>query len=206
MFAEHLHRRPSTVSHWFRSLTFCQESILYQTLYIHLLHQTDIHIADYSMFFSSDCLAIYAAACVPHLFVAIRVLTHSHLVVSDGPIRAEHRPSPSFSNCGPWIRVGRGWPSYGATLSPKSTAAFSRPPMAVCTECGVKSKCQYPKSETSVLARCTLWIPSTSISRATCVWAMPCVGEPRLSRRALGRVTGTNRSRSRIFIHSTCWT
>lgn len=35
-----------------------QESILFQTVYIHLLRQTDIHAADNSVFFRKDCIAI----------------------------------------------------------------------------------------------------------------------------------------------------
>ncbi|TFK41156.1 Rho GTPase activation protein [Crucibulum laeve] len=38
---------------------YVDDSILYQTVYIHLLHQTDIRHADSSLFFRKDCLAIY---------------------------------------------------------------------------------------------------------------------------------------------------
>jgi hypothetical protein len=41
-----------------------KESILYQTLYIHLLNHTDIRPADTSVFFLKECLGIYCVAYV----------------------------------------------------------------------------------------------------------------------------------------------
>ncbi|KAJ6610911.1 GTPase activating protein [Mycena sp. CBHHK59/15] len=38
---------------------YVDETILYQTLYIHLLNHTDIRLADSSLFFRKDCLGIY---------------------------------------------------------------------------------------------------------------------------------------------------
>ncbi|KAF7306927.1 Elongation of fatty acids protein [Mycena indigotica] len=39
---------------------YVDETILYQTLYIHLLNHTDIRLADPSLFFRKDCLGIYS--------------------------------------------------------------------------------------------------------------------------------------------------
>jgi len=39
-----------------------QESILYQTVYVHLLNQTDIRQTDPSLFYKKDCLGIFSIA------------------------------------------------------------------------------------------------------------------------------------------------
>lgn len=70
-----LQKGPTGTGHW-RSATcklseegercllniYVDESILYQTIYIHLLCQTDIRQADSSLFFRKECLGIYCIA------------------------------------------------------------------------------------------------------------------------------------------------
>ncbi|KAF9459914.1 Rho GTPase activation protein [Collybia nuda] len=70
-----LAKGPSGTGHW-RSATcrlseegdrclfniYVDESILYQTIYIHLLNQTDIRQADSSLFFRKECIGIYCIA------------------------------------------------------------------------------------------------------------------------------------------------
>ncbi|RDB28888.1 putative Ras GTPase-activating-like protein ngap [Hypsizygus marmoreus] len=41
---------------------YVDESILYQTVYMHLLHQTDVRQADSSLFFRKECLGLYCIA------------------------------------------------------------------------------------------------------------------------------------------------
>ncbi|KAL0951188.1 hypothetical protein HGRIS_007916 [Hohenbuehelia grisea] len=41
---------------------YVDETLLYQTVYIHLLNHTDIRLADMSLFFRKDCIGIYGAA------------------------------------------------------------------------------------------------------------------------------------------------
>ena len=69
MLFEHLRRReshqaldsPRLLSHAAREP---QEAILYQTVYLHLLNQTDIRPADPSLFFRKDCVGLYCIAWV----------------------------------------------------------------------------------------------------------------------------------------------
>ena len=66
MLFEHLCRRE--LSSFLRRASgrqTVQETILYQTVYIHLLNHSDIRTADGSLFFRKDCLGIYCLAYIP---------------------------------------------------------------------------------------------------------------------------------------------
>jgi hypothetical protein len=61
-----------------------QQTVLYQTVHVHLLNQTDIRHADNSLFLRKDGLGIYCLACVSQLSSILRLNIASNIVVRDG--------------------------------------------------------------------------------------------------------------------------
>ena len=83
-------RSKSSASTTKSNLHFSQESILYQTIYIHLLNQTDIRQTDNSLFYRKDCLGIFSIASVSIRFSLLALLVQQVFFVLFLGVNAGH--------------------------------------------------------------------------------------------------------------------
>ena len=73
-------------------LQLAKETILYQTVYLHMLNHTDIRYADPSLFFRKNCIGISSAGCAFLLFPYFSSVDPRIAVGNDGvPVPALNR-------------------------------------------------------------------------------------------------------------------
>jgi hypothetical protein len=111
-----------------------QETILYQTIYIHMLNHFDIRHADSSLFLRKNCMALASAGQVISYPVSG---TGNEIAIKEGSGGAlQLTQSPSISNLKMLIRAILGWFCYDHTLNRRYMARRLSHGMAGSTACG----------------------------------------------------------------------
>ncbi len=117
-----------------------QESILFQTLYIHLVNHTDIRQADTSLFFRKNCLGIYSSQCVYLKHPIHRRAKPITMPLAPSAGAKPHQPNQSIYSSPTRKHAICGSHCLDLILSPKSTVIGCTRKTAARIGCGVKSR------------------------------------------------------------------
>lgn len=111
-----------------------QETILYQTIYIHMLNHFDIRLADSSLFLRKNCMALASAGQVMSYHVCF---TDNEITIKEGSGGAlQPTQSPSIFNLKTPILAIPGWFCYDHILNRRYMARHLSHGMAGSTACG----------------------------------------------------------------------
>lgn len=114
-----------------------KETILYQTVYLHMLNHTDIRYADPSLFLRKNCIGISSAGCGFIFLPSFSLVDPWNTVDNDGlPVPA---PNRCIFTLVILMLVTRGSFSFDPMPGPRYTVNNAFHQMADCIACGVKS-------------------------------------------------------------------